>query len=390
MNRWIAATVAFALSTLATPLVAMVLVSSESYGEFSALYVLYSLATMLVTIAVCEPWSRSVAGVTELDSDATDPGYYDTAAAISFAGSIVVMFAGLQIVEEPHIVILAAAASAAGCLRLAGRYRAVGIGRLNNVLPADIFSTIMQAVVLTVGVYCSRPIEAVYASWLAGSVVGAIGLLPRVALTKSGRNIGAWFATHRRSMLGYLGDSGTASLKDVTLMTILLPTIGASGYGLYRAVGNATSPVRTIVLAIRPRLIIIGPQRTASGRAVLLIVSLSVSAGLLTVAVADLLSDSLAELGTLGSLLKFPVACGLAVSGSLMSQYFAGLCRGFVRLRIVVLIRLMVSIAIVAVIVVLALTFGFVGALYGFSVTLCIEGIVWAVVLRLHAASGRK
>lgn len=233
-----------ALATIAIQAIAIVTLAPAAYGGFAAAYLVWGLFCSIALSVVCEPWSRS---------RTTSGGDWSSFGPLAVAVSTLSIIPAIVVASFVGDVVAASAIAAAVALstyRFCGRFHFAAIGADRWVLPADAATfgaTVTAWLLLQPAV---TPLQAVALAWAAGSLASAL-LMPTPG-APSVRAVRTWLRGRRREIRPLLLDSTLLDLGTVALPLCLAPALGASDFGLYRALSSLAVPVRLVLLPLRP------------------------------------------------------------------------------------------------------------------------------------------
>lgn len=260
-----------ALATIAIQAIAIVTLAPAAYGAFAAAYLVFGLFCSIALSLVCEPWSRA---------RATRGGDWSSFGALAVTLSALSLVPAVVVATFVGDVIAAGAIAAAVALstyRFCGRFHFAAIGADRWVLPADAVNLVATVTAWLVLQTAVSPLQAVTLAWAIGSLASAL-LMPLPGAPSIG-TVRTWLRGRRDEIRPLLVDSTLLDLGTVALPLCLAPALGASDFGLYRALSSLAVPVRLVLLPLRPMFGARPLHRHASGRNLLAVTVAALALG---------------------------------------------------------------------------------------------------------------
>lgn len=350
------------------PITALLLLAPAEYGHFSIVYLVFAFGVSLQYSIISEAWARR--GRTASWASYTG-ALVPLSAALAIAAAIVALF----IPDLRIAALLLGGAVLAALVRNGARYFQVAEGALVRVAIAD-----LAGVAAFIGVLFalleSPPLLRVSAAWFACALVAS--LLTQLPRFVAGSGPIAWLRGHHTEIRPLLLDSLLMDAGALGTPFLLAGFMGASRFGIYRAVSNASLPVRLIVDPLRPAFGRMPLRRFFSVRVTLVVAAVTtVLAVGCYVALAVILPVLDITLGTLSSLVPFAVPTAVFVVGSFLGTVYYILCRTNATQREILIGRLAQTVLVVALPIGGFIAWGLAGAIWGFGVSSVLSAGVW-------------
>lgn len=271
-------------------IVALVVLSPTNFGIFALFSLAASLNGLLLAALVVDPWLRSTA-------QPTDEGAFTGVAAVGATiGGAPATLCVLLATSELSLALLAFLASSLVTLRTCLRVRDVRSQRGRVVLLGDVLGVV--SLVAVIGTY-GADMHLAECLWLIISGQAA----PLVVAALGSRSIRchplAWWRAHRDDIRLLAADSLWGAVSGVGAPYALLPILGLTDFGTYRAISNLAAPVRLIVQPLKPMLPrLVVPKRDIPGAASILALGFAMAAlatGTLRVGIGDWADGSAIE-----------------------------------------------------------------------------------------------
>jgi hypothetical protein len=360
------------------------MLTPTDYGHFSYVYLLFAFGVSLQYSVLSEAWARN----SRQGGLPTTWTQYSTT-LIELSGlvgtvGIVVAIATPGLHSTGWILALAAAFA---LYRNGARYYSAATGSTVRVLVSDLSGVVAFAVSLVATADVADGMR-VAVTWLAAAVISSLTL--KLAHVRAGSGLFAWIKEHRASIRPLLLDSLMMDIGAIGTPLVLAGPLGASNFGIYRAVSNVALPVRLLIDPIRPMLGRASP-RVLFGRAA------SFAIGSATVvlslscyfALTSLLPFVGFQLGTLSSLVPYAPACSAFVAGSMLGTIYYIACRTTATHREIMTGRIAQTGLVIVLPILGLLLFQLSGAIWGFALSSVISALVWIWLARAGARTPR-
>lgn len=350
------------------PITALLLLAPAEYGHFSIVYLVFAFGVSLQYSIISEAWARrgrtgswaSYAGI-----------LVPLSALVAVAAAIVALLIPDLTIAAP----LLGGAVLAALVRNGARYFQVAEGALVRVVVADL-AGVAAFIGVLFALFESPPLLRVAAAWFACVLVASLlTQLPRFA---AGSGPIAWLRGHRTEIRPLLLDSLLMDAGALGTPFLLAGFMGASRFGIYRAVSNASLPVRLIVDPLRPALGRMPLRRFFSVRVTLAVAAVTTALAVgCYVALAVILPILDITLGTLSSLVPFAVPTAVFVIGSFLGTVYYILCRTNATQREILIGRVAQTVLVVALPIGGFIAWGLTGAIWGFGISSVLSAVVW-------------
>lgn len=226
-------------------IVALVVLSPTAFGTFALFSLAASLNGLLLAALVIDPWLRNAA-VQENDDDLAG-----IAAFLATLGGTPALISVLSVTGDISLSLVAWLASSLTTLRIALRVREVQRRRAIRLLIGDTLGLVgLVAVIVTQ----RSELDLLLCLWLI--VAGQVAPLLMAAICTEGMRCRprAWLISYKADIRLLASDSLWGAVSGIGAPYALLPILGLSNFGTYRAISNLAAPVRLIVQPLKPLL----------------------------------------------------------------------------------------------------------------------------------------
>lgn len=362
------------IAALSIPFSAIVLLKPAEYGAFSLFYLVGAFANSLQLSVVSETWVRTQRGT----SNAAPWAEYANAtlfmAIIGGGAASAVALASSELDGLAFVVFLGVLSQV---YRNGTRFRSLRNRQWRWVLPADITGaavTMIALAVLFFGITDVGLKEVVYA-WSGTKLITLLGSRPPVRLSL--RGFIDWCRSRRMQIRTLVADSAMSDLAGIGTPFALLPIIGVSNLGIYRAVSNVAAPMRAVLAPLRPTLTSLPTRSLSSAKFGLGVVGAALVGAAATTGGLYLVAQTGWDTRTLGFLTPFAPAVGVYVFGMVVSAIFIIVVRQVARTKVVLTTRVVGSTLEVLLPIGGALVWGLEGAIWAYAIQAILVGGLW-------------
>lgn len=360
-----------ALTNIAPTISALLLLSVQEFGVFAFLYAVFAFGWSICLSVVCDAFLRAA-------RDRSTWGEYSST-LVGLSTIIALAAVGVSLLIYPDVLsaFLAAGAIGLGVYRLGARFfRSFEFGAA-SVLWADacnlsVFLTVLFSA-MAIGV---NNVISHSAAWILAGIV-SISISPPL-LSNPCRALLNWCRLRWGTIRTLLSDSILMDCGAIVVPLLLLPGLGAHGFGIYRGVSSVASPVQLLLDPIRPLLARMSSARR-TGRKLLVGVF---GAGLLMSVACFIVLLSLSHFhvvqGTLAALSAFAVPCSIFVFTSFLGHFYYLLSRAHSSARKIHIGRIVQTVLAMACPVVGAALYGLPGGIWGFVGATIVSSMTWA------------
>ena len=344
------------------------------FGRFSALYLFFALSSSVALSVVCEAWQRVRPSASWKEYSA--PLLYLSVSAGLLTGGVFSLFPGFE-----DLFILGGVAVGFATYRTGARYFSMHERDFKWILPADIGGTVVLAAGWLIFLLAPNNFSpvALFSVWAASSLVGAMTSRPAAGYHPN--RVPIWVKKHRQEIRTLLSDSLTLDASNIGTPYALIPILGVTGFGVYRALSNISGPVKLLLAPIRPLFSTVSPARFATFKSVGIFVGLALIIGAVCFAALQLLSLSQLSIGTLTALTDYIWQSSVFVAGTFLNGIYYLVARThFSRARLLAA-RAITSIVGILFPRVGALLWGLDGAITMVTVATVVFAVTWIVLL---------
>lgn len=376
--RLAVATVASGIATVGIQLVAMAVLPPEQFGVFSVVYLAGALAQSVLLSVICESWVRSdLQGA----SSASWKEYSSAALGVAIISGLAVGILAWIIPETRTNFVLPVIAVTATVYRSAARFHSLRCRRWAGVVPADLLgATGIVIFAGTISLLGGADLDAVLLGWAIVSTAGALASRP--PSPGPDVSVAPWIRRHKTSIVPLLRDSLIMDAASIGTPYALVPILGLTNFGIYRAVSNVAAPVRLLLNPLRPTLSTLSPSSLRSGRLLIGTCSLAVTLGVAASVALLLLSDWAIDLGTLSALSPFAVPTGIFVAANCLGHAYYIIARQRAGGRAILLGRAVQTVAAIALPLSGGLLCGLAGAIWAYAGATATSAGVWLMIVR--------
>ncbi len=375
LNRFsIFAVAANSANLLAPQLVALVALKPGLFGVFSAIALIGSIFTALAFALSIDPFLRAGRDLQQKHYSSASLVYLFLSCLGGFAAGLFSLI--LSGPGTPWPTILAISLYPATFV-LWNAQRIMLVEMVGAALKSDLigFFVILLGLIgtsifgLTIAKICavaaaSYGLMFLHALWRTRALWGAA-------------SCGLWFKLMKLEIRSMAFDSAMGISANSLGPLMLMPILGVSSFGVYRAVGNLAAPLRSVVTPMRSQLGRIPVSRLHSRWGGVVQISLFSSIALLVVAGLKAASRYAPPEATLVNVSSYAVVASLVVALNAFWQIY--LNRGRMLLPPRALFRVRVTTSVVAAVVPLlgALVAGLAGALYALLLSTLFQSLAW-------------
>ncbi len=352
----------------------LLFLSTAEYGNFSLIYLVYSLGISLSLSLLSEPWHvHVIAGGSEEWNGYGSMGLVVGLVIGSWTG-IVACAVGYSV----WIALFAGVAIGASVFRGGTRYYLVQQRMLGRAIAADLLFILLLLSGLLMFMRCGLGgITSVYSAWALAALMSAT-ILPR--FFRPHFSVAEWFRNHQESIRRLLADSLLMDLGAIFTPLLMAPVMGAYAFGTYRALSTVSAPVRLILNPLRPWLS--GLPRSSASAGGKLWLAVVLSGGILSAGAFACLCVIGAwelEIGALASLVVFRLPVALVVWSNFMGHYAYIRCRLSLPGRALLSGRVLQTLAVTVLPLLGLFLLQLSGAIWGICSASILTAIIWTV-----------
>ncbi|MCC9069030.1 hypothetical protein [Arthrobacter cryoconiti] len=368
-----------AISNALVALTPLLIFKAEQAGEFAVVYLIFALGWSLTLSIICDAWVRVRGSMSLVENSWED--YSPAASQLAIISGLIGLGAGMVVYGTTLTAVAAAVGIAANVSRLGSRYYRVVSHGPGAVIASDVATIVVfLGVILTLASLKVDLVLALAAAWAISNVIGA-GFYRPARWSKSS-HLDAWIRS-RRHVVGIL-------LKDSILMDAganlaplaMMPLMGASGFGIYRAVSSVATPVQLLLDPLRPNISQL-PASVVTGRktfAAIAGAALGMSAAAYAVLVIVIQRWGLFP-GVLSDLAHFAIPCALFVAANLVGHFYYICARARLNHRAILTGRVFQTMVSVIFPFGGLLAFNLAGAIWGFALAAVCSGTTWLILV---------
>lgn len=368
------------------PVVAVLSLKPVEYGSFSTIYLIFAYGISLQYSIVSEAWARARG---KHRKSANWSSYSAALITLAIALGLLATFAALIFTETRTTACWLGPAVCFSVYRSGARYHRMALGLIRRVIWADLLAIILFVVVFLLMMHESNRVAAVAIAWLASGCIGFIVLGLPVLLRGYGPV--RWWKAHRREIIPLLTDSTLMDLGAIGAPFLLVGFMGPGNFGLYRGVANAAMPVRLLLDPLRPA---IGhrPSSFFFRRRVLWALTFAALgiAAVCYVTLAVVVPRLPVQLGTLSELVDFSHQAAIFTAASFVGTLFYVVCRNNATKKTIMLGRFCQTTLVLVMPIGGYMLAGLEGAVWGFSLSATISGLIWLFLARPEDAARRR
>lgn len=360
------------------PIGALILLQPAEYGQFSIVYLTFAFGLSVQYSVLSETWAR---GRAQAGLDSSWRAFAGMLFTLCALFALAVLAIALSIGDLRPSAALLAGAVLFGVYRNGARYFLVAEGSAGRAAISDVGGSIAFALVLAGALLLlhADPLVAVSAAWLASGLVASLGL--RAPSLRFGSGPVIWARRRWRDIRPLLFDSLLMDAGAIGTPFLLAAPLGAASFGVYRAISNVALPVRLLVDPLRPALGRASLSRILGRMPTALVLGGGAVLSLACFAVLEWALPAVpVELGTLSSLTRFALPCAVFVFASLLGTVYYIVCRTNAGGRSILVGRWVQTALVVAAPLLGAALGGLTGAIWGFSISALVSGVVWTVL----------
>lgn len=368
------------------PVVALLFLEPVEYGSFSTIYLIFAYGISLQYSVVSEAWARARG---RCRKSANWSSYSAALITLAIALGLLATFVAIILPETRATACWLGPAVCLGVYRSGARYHRMALGLIRRVIFADLFASTAFVIVFLLMMHESDRVAALAIAWLASGSIGFVVLGLPVLLRGYGPV--RWWKTHRREIVPLLTDSTLMDLGAVGAPFLLVGFMGPGKFGLYRGVANAAMPVRLLLDPLRPA---IGhrPSSFFFRRSVLWVLTFTALgiAAACYLALAVVVPRLPVQLGTLSELVIFSYQAAVFTAASFIGTLFYIVCRNNATRKKILTGRFCQTALVLVMPIGGYLLIGLDGAVWGFSLSALISGLIWLFLCRPEkVTSGR-
>jgi hypothetical protein len=365
-----------------TPIVALLLLEPSAYGLFSVVYLIFAFGVSLQYSIISEAWARA----RKIQAEGNSWTDYSTALSVlSALAGATALVAALTIPELSSNAWALAGAVLFALYRNGIRYHSVAEGQISRVLISDAAGIVAFAIAL-VAARDESHLSSVTLAWLAAGLAGSL-VLSRPRL-RWGFGLLRWSRIHVGEIRPLLLDSIFMDLGAIGTPFLLAGFMGATRFGIYRAVSNAALPVRLLIDPLRPTLGRMRPEQLFGRSVTALIASVSIVLAAASYFALTVVVPRLGfRVGTLSSLVEYAPATSIFVIGSLLGTVYYIACRTNASQRGILTGRVFQTLVVVIMPIAGYAFFNLAGAIWGFAISSVVSAGAW-IALAYTARQG--
>lgn len=366
-----------ALSNAMVALTPLLIFQAEQAGQFAVVYLIFALAWSLTLSILCDAWVR-VRATTSVEQSSWNH-YSPAALQLSLLAGAVGFGVGYSVYGDVSIALAAAVGIAANVFRLGSRYyRVVSHGPV-SVIASDLATIIVFVASLAGTAYFGMDSSLALAlAWALSNLVGAMFYRP--GRWQRNNHLLAWIALRRHSVGLLLKDSILMDAGANLAPLAMMPLMGTSGFGIYRAVSSVATPVQLLLDPLRPNISLL-PAAVVTGRKTLsavLALALVMSAAAYAV-LAVVIEDWGLFPGVLTSLAEYAIPCAVFVAANLVGHFYYICARARLSQKAILTGRIFQTVVSIIFPLTGLLVFQLGGAIWGFALAAAFSGTVWLV-----------
>jgi hypothetical protein len=372
---WISlATVFSSAAIVLLQFLALVSLEPATFGLFSAIYLAFALASSVLLSVVCEAWQRVRPAADWREFSAP-------LLAHSLLSGLVTGVIFLAIPGYQGLAALGGLAVGTATYRVGARYYAMHHREYRWVVPADAANVVVLVVGWVVFLVArdTFSLTAVMIVWAAGSVASAALSKPATGFAPS--LVPGWIRGHHHEIKTLLGDSVLLDASGIGTPYALIPVLGVTGFGVYRALSNVSGPVKLLLTPVRPLFAGVDARRFARARSVALFVGMSAAIGVVCYLAIVLLKLSGLHIGTLTALTDYAWEAAVFVAATFLNGVYYLLARTHFTRRRLLTARAITSLAGIVLPIAGGLAFGLPGAIVAVTLATVAIAVIWIVLL---------
>lgn len=368
-----------ALSNAMVALTPLLIFQAEEAGQFAVVYLIFALAWSLTLSIICDAWVRVRATATAEQNSWTH--YSPAASQLAIIAGLVGFGVGFAVYGAAPVALAAAIGIAANVSRLGSRYyRVVSHGPV-SVIISDVativvfIGTLFSATFLEIGLSL-----ALATAWAISNLVGA--LFYRPSRWRRHTNLLTWIRGRRHAVSLLLKDSILMDAGANLAPLAMMPIMGASGFGIYRAVSSVATPVQLLLDPLRPNISQL-PAAVVTGKktlAAVLAAAVAMSAAAYAVLVVVIEGWGLFP-GVLTDLAYYALPCALFVAANLVGHFYYICARARLSQKSILTGRIFQTAVSIAFPLAGLLAFNLGGAIWGFALAAVCSGTVWLLLV---------
>lgn len=368
-----------ALSNAMVALTPLLIFQAEQAGEFAVVYLIFALAWSLTLSVICDAWVR-VRATTSPEQNSW--GHYSPAALqLAILAGLVGFAVGLAVYQELPIALAAAVGIAANVSRLGSRYYRVVSHGPASVIASDVATIVVFVGSLVASARAGMDMSLALAlAWAASNLLGA--LFYRPSGWRRNNHILAWIQARRHAVGLLLKDSILMDAGANLAPLAMMPLLGASGFGIYRAVSSVATPVQLLLDPLRPNISQL-PAAVVTGRktlAAVLAAALGMSAAAYAVLVLVIQWWGLFP-GVLTDLAQYALPCAVFVAANLVGHFYYICARARLNQKSILTGRIFQTVVSILFPFAGLLPFHLGGAIWGFALAAVCSGTVWLILI---------
>jgi hypothetical protein len=354
------------------PIIALLILSPSEYGLFSTIYLFFAYGVSLQYSVISEAWARA-RKVANLGA-----GWQDYAVALGSLALVVAAGATATswlIPELRSLCALLGLAVLLGVYRSGARYYWAAQGASRRVLISDLLGIAAMFVVLGL-FHDAAGLLLISASWSVSVAASAVAL----GLPGLHRSAGpfAWVRRHASEIKPLLMDSTLMDVGAVGTPFLLVGSMGAEKFGIYRGISSAAMPVRLLVDPLRPALGNLPSEFLFRTKPAVIVWTLALLIGGVSYCVLEWLVPSLPfRMGTLSELVAYAEPAAIFAASNFIGHVFYVVSRTNLNSRTLMSGRIFQTIVVVVMPVLGFLLQGLSGAIWGFAVSAAASALIW-------------
>lgn len=368
-----------ALSNAMIALTPLLIFKSEQAGQFAVVYLVFALGWSLTLSIICDAWVR-VRETTSAEGNSWSR-YSPAASQLASIAGLVGFGVGLAVYGSALMALPAAIGIAANVGRLGSRYfRVVSHGPV-SVIASDVATIIVfVGTIVALASFGTDLSLALVVAWAVSNVIGALFYHP--SKWRRNNHLLIWIRSRRHAVSLLLKDSILMDAGANIAPLAMMPVMGASGFGIYRAVSSVATPVQLLLDPLRPNLSQL-PATVVSGKktlAAVLAAALAMSVAAYAVLVVVIQGWGLFP-GVLSDLAEFALPCAVFVAANLVGHFYYICARARLNHKAILTGRIFQTIVSIIFPFAGLLVFQLSGAIWGFALAAVCSGTLWLILV---------
>lgn len=360
--------ITYPISTLIIQIFGLLVLTSQDFGVFSALFLVTALGNSLAYSLVCEPWQRN-----KLNKE-NWAEFSSIALVVSIFPFLFALVLGAFLKFDLLSLMLVSFASMFTVIRFQARYFQVNQSLTWRALTPDLAGIIFSVVLFSVQsqLHLANELQSIFWLWFCNSGISALGNnFRKFHLFNTTKN---WFLKYHHEIKFLFADSTLLDLGGIATPYVLIPILGISNFGTYRGVTNIASPVKIIFSGLRPYSSKVNSRFFVTFKGILLALAITLFFGIIIYFSLQLISGLIWAESALETVISYSLITSLYFSATFLNGIYYILSRSLLPAKQLVKARIPST--------VLAVVFPLIGGvLFG------LEGALWGLVLATSGMS---